>query len=114
MIKYEWRQRNWQRNLPSPNQPSQPNSCVRRVTDYVKDHAMASSHPSPGGAPLCGGKPETIRQSNIGERPADWEIGDTAGWETCGTVAEAAAVRGPLAPNRHHLTMVSGKAPVTE
>jgi hypothetical protein len=19
------------------------------------------------------------------ERPADWEIGDTAGWETCGT-----------------------------
>ena len=42
---------------------------------------------------------QTIRRSDTAERPADWEIGDTAGWETCGTVAEPAAARSPLAPS---------------
>jgi hypothetical protein len=98
-----------------PPPAKRPGLLVRPSGDGLCQRTRDGIKPSVArGAPLCGGKPETIRRSDAAERPADWEIGETAGWETCGTVAEPAAVRGPLAPNRHHLNTVAGKTPVTE
>jgi len=75
------------------------------MTVYVKEPGGHKGRRR-GASPLCGNKPPTIRRSETAERSADWEIGDTAGWETCGTVAEPAAARSQSAPNSlHHATI---------
>ena len=61
------------------------------------------------------------RTRQTSERPADWEIGDTAGWETCGTPVPVAHLK-PGAPadsglcwqvfiSRHHHTICGIKCP---
>jgi hypothetical protein len=65
-----------------------------------------------GAFQLCGSKPQTIRWSDPAARPADWEIGETAGWETCGTVAEPASPWRRLAPSGLQFTPVWGKRPL--
>jgi hypothetical protein len=67
---------------------------------------------APGASPRCGSKPQTIRRSDTAEQPADWEIGDTAGWETCGAVVEPAAARSRWPQADHKFTPDWEKRPL--